>query len=72
MSEIARHAARRLSEAVATGEVADLCSRVRSELLVMFGGAAHDDTDPNDVDLAVLFERDADGELPGYSKRFTS
>ncbi|MGI8522844.1 MAG: nucleotidyltransferase family protein [Nocardioides sp.] len=65
VSEIARQASRRLSEAAASGEVAGLCGRARIELLVMFGSAAHDDTDPNDVDLAVRFERGADGDVLG-------
>ena len=53
MSSLARSAADRLLSALQP-EIDDLCRRSEVALLVLFGSAVDPDSDPDDVDLAVL------------------
>jgi predicted nucleotidyltransferase len=59
VSDQATDATRRLFAAAESGELARMCVRTRLALMVLFGSAAHGTGDPEDVDLAVSFERGA-------------
>lgn len=65
MSDTARQAVRRLCAAVKSDDLDELCARSGVELLVLFGSARRVDSDPDDVDLAVRFQRDASHDVLG-------
>ncbi|MGB8384043.1 MAG: hypothetical protein WCG47_22825 [Dermatophilaceae bacterium] len=62
MSERARRAADQLLGLAKTDALAQLCSQLGIELMVLFGSAFAND-DPNDVDLAVRFAPSVDADL---------
>lgn len=62
MSTTARTAAGRLMAAEAGDALAALCEIEGIELLVLFGSAAREESDPADVDLAVRFANGVEGD----------
>jgi predicted nucleotidyltransferase len=55
----AREALERLIAAADSGELRQLCERYGADLLVAFGSATRTGGTPRDLDIAVLFRRDA-------------
>ncbi|OEU86736.1 hypothetical protein DB35_24110 [Streptomyces abyssalis] len=53
-----RESLRRLAVAAADGELDSLCRAFGAELLVAFGSAVRTGSEPQDLDIAVLFRRD--------------
>lgn len=55
----------RLERAASNGELEQLCRRHAVELVVLFGGAAREESDPSDLDLAVRFSGGAGRDVLG-------
>ncbi|MEJ7742435.1 MAG: hypothetical protein WKF73_07755 [Nocardioidaceae bacterium] len=65
MPNAARPAVLRLCAAAESDDLDELCARAGVQLLVLFGSARSVDSYPDDVDLAVRFERDASHDVLG-------